>query len=99
MLSTDQVKSLSLSCGSFLYLARKRFTLDSVNGQQMATCNLFCELNSVLSPTEKNLATFIVAKKVRMCGVKRATSPFNLFFSNVAKQEAHFLLPVLLWLN
>ena len=98
MLSADQVKNLSLFCGSFLYLVRKRFTLGSVNGQQ-TTCNLFCELNSVLSPTEKNLATFIVANKVGMWEVKRATSPFNLFCSNVAKQEARFLLPVLLWLN
>lgn len=62
-------------------------------------CNLFCELNSVLSPTEKKLATFIVANKVGMWEVKRATSPFNLFCSNVAKQEARFFLPVLLWLN
>ena len=50
----------------------------------------------VLPPTKTNLATWFVARQVRTWVVKRATSVFNSFCSNVAKRVARFLLPVLL---
>ena len=50
----------------------------------------------VLPPTKTNLATLFIARQVRTWVVKRATSVFNWFCSNVAKRVARFLLPVLL---
>ena len=42
---------------------------------------------------------FLVARHVRTMVIKRTTSLFNSFSSNVAKQVAHFLLPVLPYLK
>ena len=50
----------------------------------------------VLPPTKKNLATLFVARQVRTWVEKRATSLYNSFGNNVARQVARFLLPVLL---
>ena len=50
----------------------------------------------VLPPTKTNLATTFLARQGRTWVVKRATSLFNLVWSNVAKQVARFFLPVLL---
>ena len=47
---------------------------------------------------ENNLATVFLARQGRTWVVKRATSLFSLFCSNVAKLVARFLLPVLLQL-
>ena len=57
------------------------------------------ELNSDVArftTQENNLATVFLARQGRTWVVKRATSLFNLVCSNVAKQVALFLLPVLL---
>ena len=53
----------------------------------------------VLPPTKTNLTTLFLAKQGRTWVVKRATSLLNLVCSNVAKQVARFLLPVLLQLQ
>ena len=62
--------------------------------------NLFCdfaslynELNSDFAPItthEKNLATLFAARQVQTWVVKRTTSLFNSFRSNVVKQVARF---------
>ena len=48
----------------------------------------------VLPNTFKPVNNLICCKTGLLWGVKRATSLFNSFFSNVAKQVACFLLPV-----
>ena len=48
----------------------------------------------VLPPTKTNLATLFLARKVRTLD-RGTTFLFNLVCSNVAKQVARFLLPVL----
>ena len=48
----------------------------------------------VIPPMFKPVNNLIYCKTGFMCVVRRATSLFNLFCSNVAKQVARFLLPV-----
>ena len=48
----------------------------------------------VLPPNKKNLGTDYVLRHVRTMVVKRAISPCNSFYSNVAKQVARSLLPL-----
>ena len=47
---------------------------------------------------ENNLATVFLARQGRTWVVKHTTSLFNLVCSNVAKQVARFLVPILLQL-
>ena len=65
------------------------------NGQQK-TCNLFCNIASkrVELTTPENTITYHNALCLSLWAVKRATSLFNSFCSNVAKQVARFWLPV-----
>ena len=74
------------------------------NGQQK-TRNLFCHsaaklaMLPVLSLTLKPVSNLICCKTGLMWVVKRATSLFNSFCSNVARQGARFMLPVFPYLN
>ena len=74
------------------------------NGQEK-TRNLFCHsaaklaMLRVLSLTLKPVSNLICCKTGLMWVVKRATSLFNSFCSNVARQVARFMLPVFPYLN
>ena len=62
------------------------------HGQQK-TCNLSC--CAFCHPHQTCLGTNQVANRLKTWMVKRATSLFNSFSCNVAKQVVRFLLPVL----
>ena len=74
------------------------------NGQQK-TGNLFCHsaaklaMLCVLSLTLKPVSNLICCKTGLMWVVKRATSLFNSFCSNVARQVARFMLLVFPYVN
>ena len=77
------------------------------NGQQK-TYNLFCKIAAkcveysdiarFTTHVQTPFNNLIYCKTGFMWVVKRATSVFNSFCSNVAKQVARFLLPVFLYL-
>ena len=85
------------------WFSNRRNIKVSKNGQQK-TCNLFCNIAAKrvelrcwafqLPPMFKPVNNPICCKTGLMWVVKRATSLFNSFCNNVAKQVARFLLPV-----
>ena len=58
-------------------------------------CNKLDSKLWVLQPKKKKLAALFVAKTGPNVGGNMRTSLFKLFYSNVAKQVARVLLPVL----
>ena len=83
-----------------LHVSTSTLRDEKTGNKKRATCFatlLQNELNSDdagLQPMFKPVNNLICCKTDLMWVIKRATSLFNLFCSNVAKQVARFLLPV-----